>query len=246
MRYATLTLPLLLVSVHAQRATAQEVITKVKRSGPKVGGRGAESSEWYLLESDPAPPGYVLTEAQFKIEGSAECGANAQCVEGERTQTKSTWLFRIQGAGGTSSAPAVPNYAVLTTKYRRSGPENTYTVTAKTPERFSSRGGHFGCFEIADERKAPERDGPWCSLSAPAPKPGYRIKSASFSLGGDRSCVGNDSDREVSEPDAECRLMERTDTRVTWRFRMLGHTEGPSNAAGKSFGTLRVVYEKTP
>jgi len=228
--------------VHSPPARSQDTITKTKRSEPKASGKGSEFSEWYLLESDPAPAGYILADAQFRLEGGAACGSTAQCLEGERTQTKSTWLFRIEGrpTGRTSSS------AVLTTKYRRAESDSSYTFATKTPERFSSRGGYFGCFETADERSVPEQDGPWCSLSAPAPKSGFRIQSASFSLEGDRSCVGNDTDREPRDPGSECRLIERTDHRVTWRFRMLGHTEGPTNTAGKSFGTLRVVYEKIP
>ena len=117
-------------------------------------------------------------------------------------------------------------------------------MTARTAERFSSRGGYFGCFNALDAAKVPESDGPWCSLSARPPKPGYRIKSASFSLQGDRSCAGNDFDREIEEPDAECRLSARSETQVTWQFRMLGHTEGPTNTADKSFGKLVTIYEK--
>jgi hypothetical protein len=225
-----------------QHCGAQEVITKIKRSPPEPSGRGREYSEWYLLKSDPAPSGYTVSDSQLKLEGPSSCGTSAQCLEGERTQSTSTWLFRIQGQGPDSATGT--NIAVLTTKYRKIGAEASYSMTVTTPEKFSSRGGFFGCFDASDPNKVPESDGPWCSLSAPPPKPGYRIKSASFSLDGDRACVGNDYDREIEEPDAECRLSARTESRVTWQFKMLGHAEGPANTAEKSFGRLVAVYER--
>jgi hypothetical protein len=227
----------------SQEVITQEVITKVKRSPPRASGEGREYSAWYLLKSDPAPPGYAVSDSQLKLEGPNSCGTTAQCLEGERTESTSTWLFRIQGqAAGNASAT---NVAVLTTKYRKIGTEASYTTTARTPEKFSSRGGYFGCFDAANATAVPENDGPWCSLSALPPKPGYRIKSASFSLEGDRSCVGNDFDREIEDDGAECRLATRTDSQVTWQFKMLGHTDGPSNTAEKSFGKLVAVYEKS-
>jgi len=244
MRFLRLTTFLLLAFGLAQQGRPQEVITKIKRSPPRVSGHGHEYSEWYLLKSDPAPAGYAISDSDLKLEGPVSCGATAQCLEGERTPLTSTWLFRIQGPGaGNASSSSV---AVLTTKYRKIGAEVRYTLTARSPERYSSRGGYFGCFAAADETKVPESDGPWCSLSALPPKPGYRIKSASFSLEGDRSCAGNDFDREIEEPDAECRVSARTENLVTWQFRMLGHTDGPSNTADKSFGKLVTIYEKIP
>jgi hypothetical protein len=241
LRFTTL---LLLTFGLAQSGWPQEVITQIKRSPPKASGEGRGYSEWYLLQSDPAPSGYFLSDSQFKLEGSGSCGTNAQCLEGERTRSTSSWLFRIQGQGAGS--PGGANVAVLTTKYRKTSAEPTYSVTTRSPERFSSRGEFFGCFDVAKATDVPEGDGPWCSLSAQPPKPGYRIKSASFSLEGDRSCVGNDFDREIEESAAECLLTTRTDTQVTWQFKMLGHTEAPdfNNTAEKSFGQLIAVYEK--
>jgi hypothetical protein len=244
MRSCRLTLAILTcIACAAPALEGQDVITKTNRSGPRAGGAGTNYSEWYLLKSDPAPPGYALTDAQFKLEGSASCNLTAQCLEGERTQTQSIWLFRIQGQ---TAHPGAPSEAVLTTKYTRTGTETTYVLSARTPERFSSRGEAFGCFDVASERLVPEGDGPWCSLSATPPRPGYRIESASFTLQGDRECTGNDFDREVREPGAQCRLTSRTESRVTWQFRMLGHDEGTGPTAQKSFGALRVIYEKLP
>ena len=225
---------------------SQDVITKVKRSVPNAVGKGTGYSEWYLLKSDPPPAGYVLYDAQFKLEGGSSCYLNAQCLEGERTQTGSVWLFRMQGRNEGSGNPVGMNEAVLTTRYTLAGVETAYMLTARTSERFSSRGEFFGCFDYADENRVPESDGPWCSLSATPPKPGFQIKSASFTLEGDRECVGNDFDREVREPEAQCRVVSRTDAQVTWQFRMLGHSEVGRPAALKSFGTLKVVYEKIP
>ena len=229
-------------AVNQTAPQAQQIITKVKRSSPKTGGVGQQYSEWYVLESDPAPSGYQVSDAQFKLEGGNSCGVNAQCLEGERTPQQSIWLFRIRGlAEGTKVAESV---AVLTTTYRKNASETTYTLTLTSKERYSSRGGFFGCFNSANE--ATESDGPWCFLSAERPKPGYRIKSASFSLHGDRACVGNDSDPEPDDPSAWCRLVTRTDEQAVWEFKMLGHSDGPTNTAGGSIGNLTVVYEKKP
>lgn len=243
MRFRGFITPVLIGLALAFAGSGQEIITKVKRSPPEASGPGHDYSKWYLLKSDPAPEGYVLSDSDLKLEGPGSCGASAQCLEGERTQSTSTWLFRIQGPG--NSGQGETNIAVLTTRYRKIGSDATYTLTSRTPERFSSRGGYFGCFAVANEAEVPERDGPWCSVSAAQPKPGYRIKSASFGLEGDRSCSGNDFDRDVEEASAECRLTARTDSQVTWQFKMLGHTEGARNTAEKSFGKLVAVYEKT-
>ena len=226
----------------AAAAQPQEIITKVKKSTPKASGVGRQYSEWYVLESDPAPSGYRVADSQFKLEGSNSCGVNAQCIEGERTPRESIWLFRLQGLGvEQNSGTSVP---VLTTTYRKIGNEASYTVSSTSKEKFSSRGGFFGCFGSLNE--ATESDGPWCFLSAERPKPGYRIKSASFSLQGDRACVGNDSDPAPDDPYAWCRQVTRTDDEAVWEFKMLGHTEGPQEATGSSFGKLTVVYEKKP
>jgi hypothetical protein len=244
MRCYTLTASLIACLFAAAPAMkSQDVLSKTKRSGPYSGGAGSGYSEWYLLKSDPAPPGYILSDAQFQLEGSGSCGLNAQCLEGERTQTQSIWLFRIQGQTVRAGGPA-GSEAVLTAKYSRAGAETTYTLTERTPERFSSAGDFFGCFDAKGDHAA--GDGPWCSISAEPPKSGYRIKSASFNMEGDRDCTGNDFDREVREPAAQCRMTTRTDTKVTWQFRMLGHDEDAGKTAGKSFGTLKVTYEKIP
>lgn len=233
---------LAVAAVAGQSSSSPEIITKVKRSPPKSSGPGRQYSEWYVLESDPAPTGFQLADAQFKLEGSGGCGETAQCLEGERTPQQSTWLFRIQGPGQDQSPTT--RVAVLTTTYRKVGTETSYTVRLTTKEKFSSRGGFFGCFESLQE--ATESDGPWCFLSAERPKPGYRIKEASFSLQGDRECVGNDSDPSPDDPSAWCRLVTRTGDQAVWQFKMLGHTEGPSNTAAASYGKLTVVYEKKP
>jgi hypothetical protein len=219
----------------------QEVITKVKTSGPKSGGPGTSYSEWYLLKSDPAPAGYVLSDAQFKLQGGSSCSLDAQCLEGERSQTQSVWLFRIQGHNDPRMSEAV-----LTTKYTPAGVETTYSATVRTPERFSSRGEFFGCYEATDPNLVPEGDGPWCTLSAAPPKSGYQIKSASFSLEGDRDCVGNDFDREVRDEAAQCRLTSRTASQVSWQFRMLGRSDANGPVPRKSFGRLKIIYEKLP
>jgi len=227
----------------ASASPAQDVLTKVKRSEPKLPGPGREYSPWYVLESDPAPLGYSVSDTQFKLEGSNSCGANAQCLEGERTPSQSTWLFRLQGLGQQPIREAT-SVAVLTTKYRRVDAQATYTLTVSTKEKSSSRGGYFGCFEPGSE--IPASDGPWCFLSAGRPKPGYRIRSASFSLQGDRMCLGNDFDPEPDDPAAWCRRVARTDNEVIWQFKMLGHSETGTEIAGLSFGKLVVVYEKVP
>ena len=225
----------------ASQAASQspETITQVKRSSPKTGGTTGQYSEWFVLESDTAPPGYQLADAQFKLEGSNSCGVNAQCLEGERSPRQSIWLFRIQGL--SEDQKVATNVAVLTTVYRKTGSEATYTLSLTSAEKFSSRGGFFGCFDSLNA--ATESDGAWCFLSAERPKAGYRIKSASFSLQGDRACVGNDSDPAPEDPSAWCRLVTRTDDQAVWEFKMLGHTEGSTSAAS-SFGKLTVVYEK--
>jgi|SRR5580658_5469016 hypothetical protein len=242
MLFPRLTTLLLLAFGLAQLGKPQEVITKIKRSPPQPSGQGREYSEWYLLKSDPAPTGYAVSDSQLKLEGPSSCGTNAQCLEGERTQSSSTWLFRIQGPGAGKASSS--NIAVLATTYRKIGSEVSYTLTARTPERFSSRGGYFGCFAASNASNVPVSEGPWCSVAALPPKPGYRIKSASFSLEGDRSCAGNDFDREVEESDSECRLKTRNERQVVWEFKMLGHSEGSKNIAEKSFGKLVTVYEK--
>ena len=234
---------LLFFAFFLKEATCQDVFTKVKRSAVKATFAADGYSRWYLLESDPAPEGYMVSDAQLQLTGPVSCGTTAQCIEGERTPKHSVWIFRIQTQAGKAPLPVD---AALTTKYRKLGSDLTYILIKNTPERFSSRGPFLGCVPGSDERVAPLKEGPWCSLSADRPKPGYRIKSASFSLNGDRMCFGNDFDREEGDGSAECRLTKRTDEEVTWEFRMLGHPEGGKASAGKSFGELRTVYEKIP
>jgi hypothetical protein len=243
MRYSSMAALVTMALLQVHPLQPQEIITKVTRSSLKTSGVGHEFSEWYVLESDVAPPGYYLSDAQLTLEGSNTCGGNAQCLEGERTPTQSTWLFRLQGSGNASKIPS-SSVAVLKTTYRKLGDVATYTLTVATKVKFSSRGGFFGCFDSAADATAHE--GPWCFLRAPPPKPGYRVRSASFSLQGDRSCVGNDSDREPDDPSAWCRLVTRTDQEVVWQFKMQGHTEGPVEDPGSSLGRLVVIYEKNP
>jgi hypothetical protein len=231
-----------LVVLGVQPAVSQDVLTKVKRVAEKAVSKGRDYSDWLLVESDPAPDGYTVSEAQLTLEGPAACGSTAQCIEGERSPKQSSWVFRIQTHAG---APGViPLEAVLTTKYRKIGTDASYTLIKKTPERLSSRGHFLGCFTASSENSVPANAGPWCTISADPPKAGYRIKSATFSLAGDRACSGNDFDPEEGDESAECRLTKRTDSEVVWEFKMLGHTENGPEAAGKSFGELRTVYEK--
>ena len=219
----------------------QEVLTKVKRTPVKPIEKGQDYSQWYLIESDPAPPGYVVADAQLTFDGLAACGPTAQCIEAERTPQHSVWFFRItnRDAGSSSST------ATLTAHYRMGdGAELSYTAAKRTPARFSSLGPTLGCFDAAPKALSNEQS--WCSITSDPPRADYRLKSANFSLSGDRTCAGNDFDQEERDQTAECRLAKRTDTEVTWQFRMLGHIEDGSPTAGQSVGELRVVYEKIP
>ena len=65
-------------------ALSQDVITRVKRSAAEADRHGHEYSQWYLLESDPAPDGYAVSEALLELEGPVARGSTAQCIEGER------------------------------------------------------------------------------------------------------------------------------------------------------------------
>jgi len=142
-----------------------------------------------LLESDPAPAGYSLSESQFQLEGPASCGTTRSAWKAN-APLHQHWLFRIQGQGAASAGG--PSVAVLTTKYRKVAPESSYNLTLARPKDSAAAENFFGCFETTNVNDVPENGGPWCSISAEPPKPGFRIKSASFSLEGDRSCVGND------------------------------------------------------
>ena len=122
----------------------------------------------------------------------------------------------------------------------------TYALVKSTPQKVSSRGPFLGCFNKKEEKHVPAGAGPWCSISADPPKPGYRIKSVSFSLTGDRTCFGNDFDREEGDASAGCRQVKRTDKEAVWEFQMLGHEESGRQTSSKSFGELHTVYEKIP
>jgi len=221
--------------------SGQEAITREKRTQLKAIAKGQDYSQWYLIESDPAPPGYVVADAQLTFDGRVACGPTAQCIEAERTPEHSIWLFRITNKDAAPSSST----AILTAHYRkRDSAEPAYTSVKRTPARFSGFGGSLGCFNTAP--KAPSDEQAWCSITSDPPKAGYRIKSANFSLSGDRNCAGNDFDQEERDQTAECRLAKRTGTEVTWQFRMLGHIERGGPAAGQSIGELRTVYEKLP
>ena len=76
----------------------------------------------------------------------------------------------------------------------------------------------------------------WYEVSAPPPKTGYTIDTdqSSFYLSGDRKC-GSWS---------ECAWGERTPDKLSFRFRLQGHSEWPPPGQSVSQGFLKVVYHR--
>lgn len=74
-----------------------EVITRTYDSGPQWSGRGKDFSDWYTLESDEPPPGYVVSSASFRLIGDRTCGSFAECKKQSQTARKVIWEFRMQG-----------------------------------------------------------------------------------------------------------------------------------------------------
>ncbi len=106
--------------------------------------------------------------------------------------------------------------------------------------------------------------GAWFGLTSSAPPDGYRLKSATFHLVGDRFCAGTDASPAGAGTSAECRQDLRDDRAARWAFRMQGHDDGidperwsmgfsiapgqlvTSGPAGTSRGVLICTYTTAP
>lgn len=97
---------------------AQAAIALEKWSPEYWSGEGQNFSQWYEIQSDPAPEGYVLASAAFWLKGDRPChgtesspvsktgpsanrptgaGSWAECYEARRDENTVTWRFRMQG-----------------------------------------------------------------------------------------------------------------------------------------------------
>jgi len=72
-------------------------IVRIKRSAELWSGEGKDFSPWYFLASDPAPKGYLLKDAIFRLVGDRSCGSWAECAEAGRNPSTVLWKFRMQG-----------------------------------------------------------------------------------------------------------------------------------------------------
>jgi hypothetical protein len=75
----------------------------------------------------------------------------------------------------------------------------------------------------------------WYEVTAPAPPTGYvyDLKSSKFRLEGDRSCGQW----------AECSWGDQSPTKLSFRFRLQGHSESPGRGQTISQGVLEVAYK---
>jgi hypothetical protein len=70
---------------------------RVKLSDEQWSGAGRDFSEWYYLQSDPAPPGYRLHSWLFWVVGDRGCGAWAECAQDDEKFEIVKYKFRMQG-----------------------------------------------------------------------------------------------------------------------------------------------------
>jgi LysM repeat protein len=247
---------LFVVIAAAAAAHAQE-IRKVQSSGEQWSGEGKQYSGWYVLRSDPPPPGYYLADSAFTLTGDRTCGSWAECREIARSPYGVTWEFRMQGHDESSqltsffiaisqqpklndpktwprvqvtlSGKKATSTGVLELVYRPDPPPNLpATITwTRRREEWSGHGGDYS---------------QWYDISSEPTPPRYSLTGVDFHLEGDRQCGSW----------AECHETRRDASGVTWAFRMQGHSEQTEfvdgairGKAAASTGVLTTTYTLT-
>ena len=90
-----------------------------KWSPPVPSGKGADFSPWYEIVSDPNP-GYGLTSATLRLEGTHTCGRWAVCEQVTRSSDFVKWRFRIQGTKEVLPSEGIlREKALLTTTWKK-------------------------------------------------------------------------------------------------------------------------------
>jgi hypothetical protein len=72
---------------------------QVFSSGMVPSGQGGDFSVWYEVVADPPPQGYVIdfANSSYSLAGDRKCDAWAECGWGDRTASKVSFHFRLQG-----------------------------------------------------------------------------------------------------------------------------------------------------
>jgi LysM domain len=232
-------------------------IRKVQNSGEQWSGEGKQYSGWYVLRSDPPPPGYYLADAAFTLAGDRACGSFAECREIARSPYGVTWEFRMQGHDEVSEFRSFFIVISDTPKLNdiRTWPRVQVTVTGK-------KATSTGILELVYKPDPPpnipqtitwtrrreewsghgDQYSNWYDITSEPTPPRYTLTSIDFHLDGDRRCGEY----------AECDMTRHDPGGVTWVFRMQGHSEqiefsegALRGKAAASTGVLTTTYTLT-
>jgi hypothetical protein len=112
-------------------APESAVKTVTVTSGPKSSGWGADWSSVYSTCGE-TEPGYRIRTHSFRLQGDRSCGAWAECMPLEQSDTRVCWGFRLQGRSeGAAFQQAVrASEGVLTLTLERASPAPRPHVTA--------------------------------------------------------------------------------------------------------------------
>jgi hypothetical protein len=107
-QYETLTLPQQYRGVYVVPLTRNPVQVNTEGKvpykdvfsiGPVPSGQGGNFSGWYEVVAQPPKPGYVIDvdQSSYYVAGDRQCNAWSECVWGDRSPTKLSFRFRLQG-----------------------------------------------------------------------------------------------------------------------------------------------------
>jgi hypothetical protein len=122
------------IPLRQSRSSANSQIQAFTVTSNAVSGDGASWGQLYELCSNPAPTGYRVVHAEFRLVGDRQCGAWAECREVEQNDSKVCWQFRLQGHGERPGADGrAQSRAELTVTIDKLGLSGTETTVAAQP-----------------------------------------------------------------------------------------------------------------
>ena len=104
--------------------------TYVISSGPVLSGEGRNYSGWYEVSAPSPPVGYVfdLEHSAYHLEGDRTCEQYSECKWGDRSPTKLSFRFRMQGHPELPPPGQGRSQGVINIAYKSDSFESMYTL----------------------------------------------------------------------------------------------------------------------
>jgi hypothetical protein len=104
--------------------------TTVISLGPVLSGEGRNYSGWYEVSAPSPPVGYVfdLEHSAYHLEGDRTCEQYSECKWGDRSPTKLSFRFRMQGHPELPPPGQGRSQGVINIAYKSDSFESMYTL----------------------------------------------------------------------------------------------------------------------